>query len=303
MGIREHLRQQKEEDEEENFKIENFSFDVQKSEEPVFDPEEEIKQTEWDASKDLINEYLKTAGYIKILELLSELSKISKPKTESLDLEQYWWAEIDTGFEDYFRNNYDMPNPQEKQLMNYLVKMRYILPKRLNEKFKENPEQAEKIWNYLQNDLAKTKRDNPKIPRLLDKACDTLSLFPERRSEIDLNDTYWQKILENLNYSKKEGGWQYFAVYASKAKLLYPNKPIDISEEDYDQMKEILRQAKDDYYRNGNEVSLEIFFDIASALTILSADRATITDQGLKLETKEPDFKQQKQKRPERKSF
>jgi len=294
MGIRKHLEQHKEEDQ--DLKLADLSSEFQESEKPRFDPETEITETELQSIREDLKQYEKGGRLHEYIKILYYLQIVSEKEEKTEYLEQCWSA-INNHLQRYDK----LSNLKKINLVQELVDTRIILPDQLSRALQQNPETAEKIWQSMKEDLQHI-RQKPKTfnntGSILETAFNILMLFPEKRSELELKEDDWQDVLEILDRERKEN-YVLFSTIAMYVKIVFPDKDLNLTDSDWKRMTEI----SEAYKKPTAGKSLGAFFRVASELTILSADKVHVTDQGLELEMFKPDFKQQKTKRPERKQF
>jgi len=164
------------------------------------------------------------------------------------------------------------------------------------EKLKFDPETeiSDTDWEEMKDKLEELRKND-----LLDFAILAMRmsiLRPDQKSELQIDDEAWQETKAILNRFR---GWDWlnFTHLAIAMSIFRPDKKaeLQISDTDWQGMKAELEKLRKN--------NLFDFVELAMSMTILSAEKVKITDQGIELEMHGSDFKQEKTKRPERKTF
>ncbi len=159
-------------------------------------------------------------------------------------------------------------------------------------------------------------------------------LFPNKASELNLNDSAWQGMTNKLE-SYRDNDWWNFTNQAMRLKILFTDRvpELDLNDQAWKGMKGRLEEMMTSSYQarslkiifpekmsglNLNPVwqktenalekcrqnnDWQLFANLATNLKILAADKVEVTDQGLKITMPIPDFKSEKKPRPERRQF
>ena len=114
--------------------------------------------------------------------------------------------------------------------------------------------------------------------------------------ETEISDTDWEGMKAKLKEFRKQSWWN-FANLAMRMSILRPDQKseLQIDDQAWQGMKAALEES--------HKQNWQSFADLAMFMSILSAEKVQITDQGIELEMRKPDFKQEKSKRPERRNF
>ena len=160
-------------------------------------------------------------------------------------------------------------------------------------KFDPETEISKTDWQEMKGQL-KSDRRNKNWQNFAYQAMSLKILFPDRVSELDLDDSALQGMKDALESDRQAIDWW---DQAMRLKILFPDKTAELG---LDSAWQGMKDQLVSYRQRNNWYG---FADQAMSLNILAADEVKVTDQGLELIMRKEDFKQTKKPRPERKDF
>lgn len=276
MGIRESLEKQALE--EKDLKLSDFSLEQEEPEErnPYFDPEKDISEEE---KKEFIQ---RTKTQLDT----EDSNGFYNARILSITLpDNSWQLEINK----YQQQAQKFADQKEKNAMHLLEKndtLRYLFPQIFGKNYLRQ-EDIQKIIDKIKSEI----KNEGEF--MLTRLVDFKILFPDRIKEFDLEKA-WLFGLESLKYFKKENDYWDFMHDAAFLRILFPERygQLHIAQADWQEMKkfvigERLPEKLEEYY----------------CLSILAAHEIKFTDRGFELVMKKPEFKKEKQQRPERRAY
>lgn len=270
MGIRKHFEQQKEQDQE-DFKISDLSFEDQKKQDIGFDPEKEITDSDW-------NDILKRKETLRVnppkgVQMTTNLLLLFPNRREDIKPDEEAWELIQGGLE-------DDDSTQIRRSSAYAAKIVF-------------PERFERL--NLEEILPKQKAKPQYDQRFLDTFCSELVeykvLYPNEKIEVEKQVI--EDIKEEIELLHKKDLWN-FVRRAADFNMLFPDNKIRLTQKDWHQLRNLLEEQKTHW---------KLYAMLASFLKTLSAERIEFTDKGINFVMPKPNLKQTKKQRPKRKTF
>lgn len=163
-----------------------------------------------------------------------------------------------------------------------------------------------KLWSSFKLKLGRKQKDPVAFE---DYAVDLLVLYPEKRSEMNISESYWDELEDRFGTDLYAKNWAGMLYTGAKLRILFPERfeQTMITKEEWTGIKKImseeLKEIKKIVKDKGRGVSSNFKIGLAYSLAVLIADKIEFTDHGLKLIMKEgekKEYKQEKLKRPER---
>jgi len=286
MGIRKHFEQQKEDDK--DLKMSDMSLDTEKSDKTVFDPEKELTEQEWDIILKFIEENQDSPSFV--CNLAAKLKLLSEKRLGQLQIDM---SEMEEKFHKHFDNirksgaGFDLAI----QAANYKT----LFP----EKFAEL-DITDEEWEVIK-DFTGARHMNPFS--YANHAAKAAISFPQRLPKLSYNASMKQESSDIVKKLENKGEKNQVSL-AANMKIFFGN--MEFTGNMWQNARRLFENMKRKVKSSNNFVDrqrISSFIDLMVKLKILAAKEVKVTDQGLVLVMSQQDFKQHKQKRPERKTF
>ena len=280
MGIRKHFEQQKDI---EDLKIHEVGLDEQEKEKLRFDPETEILDTDWQGMKDQLEQERKNGNWQGFAYLAMRMSILRPDQKTELNIDDIAWQGM----------RGELGRILSRNWFDFISLAMHMSILRPDQKAELNIDGA--IWKKMKNRLKKRRNTNAWYHFAHQALC-MFILRPDQKGNLDIDDIAWQGMKGQLEQERNDRWWR-FTDLALSMFILRPDQreDLDIDISAWRGMRNEIEQVQQNNWWN--------FADLAMSMTILSAEKVEITDQGIELVVKKPDFRQKKAKRPERKSF
>ncbi|MFH2104872.1 MAG: hypothetical protein ABII72_01410 [Parcubacteria group bacterium] len=290
MSVRGELSRQPDE-----VRLQDLSLEMPEAKKELrFDPEKEISEEEWVNMKrkfELHCSMIHTASTVDFAAATaSDLSYVLPSRKDELHLEEHREAMIEASKEYVNVDNKNWYNGA--WLLSNLVNL-----------FPDHREKilGEEYWENIKNEMDKSveiAKDRPQVWSNVAKLATQLSiLYPDRRRELQVEN--YQNIILKSYKNSCAGDWKEALEMAEYYCTLFPDHKADLNlEQKMPRMKELYKLAVE-------ENSWSQAASTAYSLTVLSAEKVEITDQGLQLTMpgEKENFQQETPPRPERKEF
>ena len=282
MGIRKHFEQQKNA---EDFKLDEIHLDTDNQTDYKLDVEKEISEEE---RQEILRQAERCKQSHDITSFLAYASsyKLLYGNIEELDLGDETWREIKPLVLKYIDNDISIP----EACFSILKRLYSIFPEHRNEIQIDATLSAR-----AKEELEKFRKANDWFS-YLSLATDMCIIDQQFRDELETDEDLWSKI--NSELRTMEINWKFIKMVAD-LRLLFPDRKKPLSRDQWEKMRAVAKEKK---ALNSAASLLEKIISL-SRVKIIAADKIKITDQGIELIMDESDFKQQKPKRPERKTF